>query len=94
MTEKNSNDGATFVKEIRESFIKIRLRAKGIVNRIGNSTLCNSFREYDDARFSDLWEAEKIDADEVLKELKRTREAALSLIESIDELAEEILSRS
>lgn len=90
--EKNSNDGATFVKGLRESFIKIRLRAKGIVNRIGSSTLCNYFREYDDARFSEQWAAEKIDADEILEELKRTREAAFSLIESIDELAEEILS--
>lgn len=93
-TEKNSNDGAAFVKGLREAFIKIRLRAKGIVNRIGSSTLCNSFREYDDARFSELWDAEKIDADEVLEELKRTREAAFALVNGIDELVEEILSRT
>lgn len=93
MTEKNSNDGAMFAKNLRESFIKIRFRAKGVANRIGNSILCNCFREYDDARFSELWDAEKIDADEVLEELKKTREVAFSMIESIDELAEEILSR-
>ena len=92
--EQNSNDGAAFVKSLRDSFIKVRLRAKGIVNRIGNSTLCNSFREYDDARFSEQWDAEKIDADEILEELKRTKEAALALIDSVDELAEEILSRT
>lgn len=94
MTEakKERNDGAAFVKGLRESFIKIRLRAKGIVNSIGNSTLCNCFREYDDARFSELWDAEKIDADEILEELKKTREAAFALIDSVDELAEEILS--
>lgn len=89
----DNDDATTFVKELREAFIKIRLRAKGIVNRIGNSILCNSFREHDDVRFSELWDAEKIDADEVLEELKKTRESALALIDSIDELAEKILSR-
>lgn len=93
MTEKNSNDGAMFAKGLRELFIEIRLMSKGIANKIGSSTLCNCFREYDDARFSELWDAEKIDADEILKELKKTREVAFSMIESIDELAEEILSR-
>lgn len=94
MEENNSNDGATFAKNLRELFIEIRLISKGIVNKIGNSTLCNCFREYDDARFSELWDAEKIDADEVLEELKKTREAAFGLVDSIDELAEEILSRT
>lgn len=92
-TENNSNDGAAFVKGLRESFIKVRLRAKGIVNRIGASTLFTCFREYSDDRFSKLIESETVNTDIFLDELKKTREAAFALIDSIDELAEEILSR-
>lgn len=93
-TEKHNNDGATFVKELRESFIKIRLRAKCIVNRIGASSLFTCFREYSDERFSKLIESETVNTDAFLEELKKTREAALALVDSIDELAEQILSRT
>lgn len=57
-------------------------------------TAAELVRRIDDARFSELWDSEKIDADEVLEEMKKTREAALALVDSIDELAEEILSRT
>ena len=96
MTEakKERNDGEAFVKGLRESFIKVRLRAKGIVNRIGASSLLTCFREYSDERFSKLIESETVNTDAFLEELKKTREAALALVDSIDELAEQILSRT
>lgn len=91
---ERNKDAEVFVKELRESFIKVRLRAKVIVNKLRDSRLFTCFLEYDDARFSKLIESEMANTDLFLEDLKRTRESALVLIDAIDELAEKILSRT